>query len=158
MSEGTNPQEEKLKRFMKLHGITGEHLRFQQSCHSVKESAEAAHASAEEFVKNICMADREGSLIVAIVKGNDRVRIPSVAKESGREGLRMATPEEILEKSGYPAGGTPSFGYEAIFLIDPRVMEHEMVYTGGGSDRSLVRISQQELQKANHGRVAQIRA
>jgi prolyl-tRNA editing enzyme YbaK/EbsC (Cys-tRNA(Pro) deacylase) len=36
-------------------------------------------------------------------------------------------------------------------------MEKEVVYSGGGSEKSLVRISPQELQKANQGQVVRIR-
>jgi prolyl-tRNA editing enzyme YbaK/EbsC (Cys-tRNA(Pro) deacylase) len=70
----------------------------------------------------------------------------------------MATPDEILEKTGYPCGGTPSFGYEAMFLVDPRVMEREVVYTGGGSETSLVKIGTEELVRANHGTILRIRS
>jgi prolyl-tRNA editing enzyme YbaK/EbsC (Cys-tRNA(Pro) deacylase) len=36
-------------------------------------------------------------------------------------------------------------------------MEKEMVYSGGGSEKSLVKISPQELQKANQGQIIKIR-
>ncbi len=69
----------------------------------------------------------------------------------------MATPEEILAKTGYPCGGTPPFGYQATFLIDPRVMEKEIVYTGGGSESSLIKIATQGLVQANQGLTVRIR-
>ena len=47
------------------------------------------------------------------------------------------TPDEMLAKTGYPCGGTPSFGFAATFLIDPRVMRKDEVYTGGGSETTL---------------------
>ena len=50
----------------------------------------------------------------------------------------------------------PSFGYNAIFLIDPKVMEVEKIYSGGGSTNSLVKISPQELQRVNGGTVVKI--
>jgi len=51
----------------------------------------------------------------------------------------------------------PAFGYNAIFLIDPRVMEMDIIYGGGGSAKSLTRITPQEMQKANHGQIIRIR-
>jgi prolyl-tRNA editing enzyme YbaK/EbsC (Cys-tRNA(Pro) deacylase) len=63
----------------------------------------------------------------------------------------------MLEKSGYPCGGTPSFGYSARFLIDEKVMQMEVVYTGGGSEYSLVKICPADLVKANRGEVARVR-
>ena len=152
-----NTYEEKMKEFLQANNIQGQHLSFNQSCHSVEEAAQAANASPQDFVKNICMIDSNGNLIVAIVKGEDRASTSRVEKALNIERPRTATPEEILEKTGYPCGGTPSFGYQAKFLIDPRVMEMDTVYTGGGSENSLVKISAKELQETNHGEIIRVR-
>ena len=152
-----NAYEEKLKEFLQANNIQGQHLSFNQSCHSVEEASQAANASPQDFVKNICMFDNGGNLIVAIVKGEDRASTSRVEKALNIERPRTATPDEILEKTGYPCGGTPSFGYQAKFLIDPRVMEMDMVYTGGGSENSLVKISAKELQKSNQGEIVRVR-
>ncbi len=149
--------EHKLKQFMADHRINGEHLSFKQSCHSVEDAAKAANCTTEDFVKNICMFDEKNNLIVAIVKGEDRVSTTQVGKHLNIDRPRTATAAEILEKTGYPCGGTPSFGYTAYFLIDPKVMEKTTVYTGGGSENSLVRISPQEMQKANGAQVVKMR-
>lgn len=149
--------ETKFKEFIKANNIQGEHLSFNQSCHSVEEAAQATGASPQDFVKNICMIDNNGNLIVAIVKGEDRASTSRVEKALNIERPRTATPDEILEKTGYPCGGTPSFGYQAKFLIDPRVMEMDTVYSGGGSENSLLKISTKELQKANQGEVVKVR-
>lgn len=152
-----NEYEEKLRIFMEGHCIGGQHLIFKQSCHSVEEAAKAANASREDFVKNICMVDARGNLIVAIVKGEDRASTSRIGKALNIDKPRVATPEEILEKTGYPCGGVPSFGYKATFLIDSKVMKKETLYTSGGSENSLIRISSVELRKANNGRITRIR-
>jgi len=149
--------EEKLRKFVRDSGIHCEHLVFEQSCHSVEEAAKAANANKEDFVKNICMVDSQSNLIVAIVKGEGRVSTSQIQKTLNIDRPRIATPEEILEKSGYPCGGVPSFGYRARFLIDPKVMEKEIVYTSGGSESSLMKISTKELQRANNGEIVRIR-
>lgn len=132
--------EEKLKTYMIDKGIDAEHIHFEQTCHSVQEAADAAGATPDDLVKNICMVNDEGDLIVAIVKGEDRVSTSRVGKALKIERPRTATEEEILSKTGFPCGGVPSFGYKATFIVDPRVMEKEYVYSGGGSEYSLVRI------------------
>lgn len=149
--------EQRLRAYLEDHHIQAEHLSFDQTCHSVAEAARAVNASPEELVKNICLLDSEGQLITAIVKGEDRVSVSRITKALQKEGLRLATPEEILQKTGYPCGGTPSFGYQAMFLIDPKVMERELVFTGGGSETSLVKIGTVELVRANQGTVLRIR-
>lgn len=152
-----NQYEEKLKEFMNNNNIKGEHLSFQQSCHSVAEAAKTANADPDDFVKNICMIDSNNQIILAIVKGEDRASTTRISQALNIEKPRTATPDEILEKTGYPCGGTPSFGFNATFLIDPRVMEKEFVYTSGGSETSLLKISTKELQKANNAQIIRIR-
>ncbi len=146
-----------LKQWLSEHSVEGEHLSFDVSCHSVADAAKAVEAPPEDFVKNVCMLDADGRLIVAIVKGEHSVSTSRVGKALGIERPRPATPEEILELTGYPCGGTPSFGFEAIFLVDPKVLERDVVYTGGGSEQSLVRIRVQELLKANGAQVVRVR-
>jgi len=152
-----NEYEKKLKMHIDENNVDCEHLVFEKSCHSVEEAAETAGASPEDFVKNICMSDSQGNIIVAIVKGEDRVGSKRVAKALGIERPKTALPENILQKTGYPVGGVPSFGYEAVFVVDERVMEKDFVYTGGGSPNSLVKINTAELLSANGGVVARVR-
>jgi len=149
--------EEKLKKFIHENNIQGEHLIFSQSCHTVEEAAKAVNANPNDCVKNICLIDSKGHIIIAIVMGEDRVSTKRVGKTLKIERPRIATPEEILEKTGYPCGGTPSFGYNAIFLIDSKVMEKDIVYTSGGSENSLLRITTKELQSSNNGQIVRIR-
>lgn len=146
-----------IRTYLDSARIQAEHLIFEQSCHSVDEAARAVGAAREDLVKNICFTDGAGLFVVAIVKGEDRVSRENIESVLGKFNLRLATPEEILSYTGYPCGGTPSFGYPATFLIDPRVMEKEVVYSGGGSEQSLIRISPSELQRANHGQIVRIR-
>jgi prolyl-tRNA editing enzyme YbaK/EbsC (Cys-tRNA(Pro) deacylase) len=153
-----NEYDQKLRHYMQCHHIDGEHLVFSQSCHSVAEAAAAVGALPTDLVKNICMLDAQGHVIIAIVKGEDRASTSRVAKALEIDRPRIAEPKEILAKTGYPCGGTPSFGYEAHFLIDPKVMEKDIVYTGGGSEYALVRISTQELIRVNQGRIVRIRS
>lgn len=153
-----NIYEQRIRAYLQEQHIVAEHLSFDQSCHSVAEAARAVGASPQELVKNICLLDSDGQLITAIVKGEDRVSVSRVGRTLQREGLRLATPPEILEKTGYPCGGTPSFGYQALFLIDPRVMERDIVFTGGGSETSLIKIRTEELVRANQGTILRIRS
>lgn len=149
--------EEKLKKYMGDNNIQGEHLSFNESCHSVQEAADAAGAKPEDFIKSICMMDAENRLIVAIVKGNDRASTSRVSKALQIDIPRTATESEVLEKTGFLCGGVPAFGYEAVFLIDPNVMISEVIYTGGGSPNSLVRMTTQEMAMQNRGQVVRVR-
>lgn len=149
--------EEKLKQYLVENSINAEQYIFKNICHSVEEAAATANVSNKDFVKSICMINYNGELIVAIVKGENRASTSRVAKALNIKIPRLATPEEILEKTGYLCGGVPSFGYEAIFLIDPKVMESEFVYSGGGSPYSLTKISTKVLHQINKGQIVRVR-
>lgn len=149
--------EEKLKKYIDENNLSAEQLIFEKSCHSVNEAAEAVGASPEDLVKNICLIDNSDNLIVAIVKGEDRVSISRVAKALNIDMPRIANENKILEKTGYPCGGVPSFGFEAIFITDPKVLEKDIIYTGGGSPNSLVRIASSELVRVNQAQIIKIK-
>ena len=148
--------EQKIINYISENNIEAEHLSFTVSCHSVDEAAEAAGVTADDFVKNICLLGPEGELAVAIIRGVDRVDTKKAAKILGLKKTRMATAEEILNYTGFPCGGTPSFGFTATFLMDEKVFTIPLVYTGGGSQTSLVKATPNTLSNANNAIVADI--
>jgi len=152
-----DPHENKLKQYIKDHGIRAEHLSFEQSCHSVADAAKASGAGPKDFVKNICLIGPGGELIVAIVKGEDKVSTTKVGAVLGVERPSPATSEQIIALTGYPPGGIPSFGYKAVFLVDTRVLDMERIYSGGGSVHSLTLLSPKNLVEASGALVASIR-
>jgi prolyl-tRNA editing enzyme YbaK/EbsC (Cys-tRNA(Pro) deacylase) len=148
---------DRLQAFLEERSVQGELLRFTQSTHSVAEACEATGARPEDFVKNICLITTEGSLVVAIVKGEDRVNYDLVARAAGTRRVHPASPAEILAMTGFPCGGTPSFGFPARVIVDPRVMEMETVYTGGGSEQALMRVSPAEILRHSGASIIPIR-
>lgn len=152
-----NEYEEKLKTFLAEQNIDAEHLHFQESVHTVEEACKAANAQPDDFVKTICMVAADGTTIGAIVPGSFRASTSRVAKALEIERPRVATPEEALERTGFLVGGTPPFGYEAIILMDPLVLERETVYVGGGAPSALTKISVKELQRVTNARVVRVR-
>lgn len=154
----TDPYEARLKMSIARGGWQVEHLTFEQSTHSVAEAAEAVGASPHDLVKNICLIAPDNRLVVAIVNGDDRVSPANVAESLGLDGLpRLATADDILARTGYPMGGTPSFGFAALFIMDEHTFDRPLAYTGGGSPHALVRGNPYEFQRANGGLTAAIR-
>jgi prolyl-tRNA editing enzyme YbaK/EbsC (Cys-tRNA(Pro) deacylase) len=132
--------EEKLKRTLTELGIRFEHLVFERSCASVADAARTAGAAPDEFIKSVCLRGKDNTLLVAIVRGADRIDLDRVGTVLGVRRPRLAGPTWAQEMSGYPAGGTPPLGFEARFVVDGRVLDLDLVYSGGGSSRSLLRM------------------
>lgn len=149
--------EEKLKKYIAENKIICEYFSFETSCHSVEDTAKTMNISPDDIVKNICLVDSDKKIIVCTVIGTDRVSTSTVAKNLGMKRADIATPDEILEKTGYPCGGVPSFGFDALFLVDPKVMEKDFIYTSGGSENTIIKISPKENLKFSNAIIVKIR-
>jgi len=147
---------ERIAKIINDNNLAAEHLVFAESCHSVEDAAKAAGCEVTDFVKNICYIDGNDNLVVAIVKGEDRVSKDKIRSIIGLK-IRSAKPDEILQKSGFVCGGVRSFGFDATFLIDERVMEKKFVITGGGSENSLLKISPKDIIRLNNAKIVNIR-
>jgi prolyl-tRNA editing enzyme YbaK/EbsC (Cys-tRNA(Pro) deacylase) len=123
----------------------------------VQDAADSLGADIDDIIKNICLIDSKNRFIIGIVMGKHRVSTSRVAKFLNIESVRTATPEEILQYSGYPVGGVPSFGFDAIFLMDKKVMEKETIFSSGGSQTSLIKVSTKAMQRATHAHILRIR-
>jgi len=147
----------KLKKWLDSKSVSYEHLIFEKSCHSVQDAVEASGEPIESFVKNVCMIDSNSQLIVAIVSGRDRASTTRVAKALRIDRPRLATTQEIIDKTGFLAGGVPSFSYQAQFLIDPKVTEQEYILTGGGTEYSLVKIRVKDIILLTNAKIVRVR-
>ncbi|MED1864512.1 YbaK/EbsC family protein [Fictibacillus nanhaiensis] len=146
-----------INRFITENNIDAIHFVLRESCHSVQDAAKAINVSQNNFVKNICFLDNKEQLILAIVRGEDRVSTTRVGKALDIERPRLATEDEILAQTGFPAGGVPSFGFKATFLVDPKVTQLPYIYTGGGSQFSLIKVETNSMLLTNKGQVIRIR-
>jgi len=147
----------KVKNFLDKKSIDYEQLFLKSSCHSIDDAVLATGEKKEHFVKNVCMIDDNNNLIVAIVLGSDRASTKRVAKALSINRPRIATPEEVFDKTGYVAGGVPSFSYDAQYIIDEKVMNQEFILTGGGSEFSLIKLKTKDLLTLNNGKIFRIR-
>ncbi|MDP5275548.1 aminoacyl-tRNA deacylase [Chengkuizengella axinellae] len=153
-----NQYDIKISDYLKENKINADHLLVKKNCHSVSDAAAAVNEKVDEFVKNVCMVDDTDRLIVAIVKGEDRASTSRVYKVLNLDHRpKLASEEEVFRRTGFPVGGVPSFGFNALFLVDLKVLEKDYIYTGGGSTQSLIKIETGELLKVNSGKVFRIR-
>jgi prolyl-tRNA editing enzyme YbaK/EbsC (Cys-tRNA(Pro) deacylase) len=138
-------EEEKLKEFIKKNNIEAEHLRFDESIHSVQEYMRVTKIPLELITKTMIFKSEKG-VIAALVPAKFRVSTTRVAKIIKTKPL-IASAFEAYELTGYPVGGMPFFGYESTLIVDPKVLEKEFIYTGGGSEYSTIKISTKEIIK-----------
>jgi len=147
VDESTSDNEIRLKEYVEAQNIKAEHLVYNESLHTVADAIRVSGLGIELIAKSIVMVGQHGETIVAFVPGKSRVSTKRVGRLLDQEPPKIATAEEALKFTSYPIGGTPFIGYPAIRLVDKKIMEVETVYSGGGSDRSLLKLWTSEISK-----------
>jgi len=146
----------KLKKYLEDNKVEYEILNLDESVATCVEAAVQMGEKAEDIVKSITFY-KDDTVIIAIVRKEDRVDKSKIAESLRLTGIKLCSPDETLEKTGYPAGGVPPLGYDAVFLMDDRVKEKEEVIAGGGNDHTLIKIKTEELLRFNKAKIIDIR-
>lgn len=131
-----------LQRFLDSNGIYAKIFCLERKTKTVEQAMMALQTSKDKIIKTLTFIDESGEPILAIVTGEDTVNLKKLAKGIDTKGVRMATPTEVKNHSGYSVGGVPPVGHKVKIrtVIDTKVMRKKIVYGGGGSENSLLEI------------------
>lgn len=72
-------------------------------------AAAAVEVTPEQIFKSILFQARDGQCVMVVVCGNGRVDLERVKAITGLQG-KLAKPDVVFAKTGYPADGTPPVG------------------------------------------------
>lgn len=114
---------------------------------STKNSALAARAlgcTIAEIAKSVVFVG--GETAVVIISGDKKVDPSKLAKVAG-EDLRIASPDEVKERTGFPIGGVPPFphGRGVTVLPDASLTRFRAVWAAAGTPNSVFRIGADDL-------------
>ena len=118
---------------------------------TVDTAAAAMQVAPEQIFKSILFQAKDGQCAMVIACGNGRVDLQRVEAITGLQKLRLAKPDVVYAKTGFPAGGTPPVGHREKFsvIVDTRVAAQEWGYAGGGRPEFLVRIKSADIIRLN---------
>lgn len=113
---------------------------------TVPDAANALGVKTEQIIKSLVfLCDERPHLIVAA--GEARISYKKFADYVGmsRRKVKMATPEQALEVSGFPVGAMPPFGHRQVLttFIDRDSLrgDYGVYYGGGGTKEALLELS-----------------
>ena len=152
-------ESQSIQDWLSQNDVDSEHIKFQQSVHTVDEAVKISGHPVECFTKSIVMLDSNNKLIIAMVPASFRASTERVRKALDLiERPRTVTADESEQMLGQKVGGnSPLNASQATILIDPKVFERDWILTGGGDDRSLVKISTEELKRVINFQEARVR-
>lgn len=144
---------EHFKDFISRHDIDATLINPDGETPTVPAAAEAMGCHPDQIIKSLLFlvkrdgSEREPALVISAGTGRVDYRALADTFDVSRKDVRMASFDEVVEITGYPAGGVPPFGHNEPLptYVDQTVLDNEMVFGGGGDDQTMLQIKVKEL-------------
>ncbi len=146
-----------IHNYLNAKGIEHEIFPTSKPVKSIKEASAILGLKPEEMVKCI-LVKADDKFVMLLLSGNSRASLKKVAQHLKAKKVSLATPEETIKVTGYRLGTTPpcDFLSKIPCLIDQKVMEKEVIYTGAGEPTNFLKIRSSDVLKLTGGEVADI--
>lgn len=148
---------ERVRRFLARHGIEAEFRVFSEPLATVGAAAAALGVEPERIAKTVILA-ADGGPVQVVAAGDRRVDRRRVAAVLGVSRLRLARPEEVLDWTGFVAGGVAPVGSLRPLptLLDESLRRFDHVWAGGGIPEALLRLRVADLPLLTGGQFAEV--
>ena len=139
---------EQLQIFIDAHRIEAVILPMGGHTSTVSEAALALAVETDQIIKSLVFRTQTEPLLV-INNGLARVdrRKLAAGLGVGRKRVKFASPEQALALTGFVVGSMPPFGHRQKLrtLIDPAVLDLDLIFGGGGDLDAMMRLTPAEL-------------
>lgn len=126
--------------------IPHEILHLPSSSKTAQLAAEALGVDVGDVVKSLLFMLDERP-VLALVTGDATVDADALSRESGAAQVRLARGQEVREHTGYAPGAVSpcALATQVPVVADPGVFAPEVVYCGGGTTSTMLRIRSADL-------------
>lgn len=148
--------EEELRTFMRLNNIPGEIVHPGVPTPTVETAALAVGSNVDQILKSILfLVDEHPILAIACGLANIGRRAIADLYDVGKKRVRLASPDRVLEITGYEVGAMPPFGHRQPLdtLMERKVLDNSVAYAGGGADNSLLCLDPHDILRVTAARV-----
>ena len=132
--------------------------RYAEGTRTSQDAADQLGCDVAHIAKSIVFAGQEGAVIV-ITSGSNRVERKRKLKRVLGYKPGMATPEYVLESTGYQIGGVPPFGHPkpVTVLMDEDLMQYDLVGGAGGTAQTVFPIAPEDLRDLSGAELADVK-
>jgi len=119
---------------------------FEAGAATARDAAQAVGCELPQIVKSIVLVC-DGAYVLVLVPGDRRADEKAVAAAVGATDVRVARPAEVLEATGFEAGGVAPFPQRAISrtLMDSSFLQYPVVWIGAGTALHMAALAPSEL-------------
>ncbi len=117
---------------------------------SLEQAAEERGQTPDQVVRSILFRLGEGEYTMVLVAGRRQISWKALRNFFGQSRLTTATPEEVLQVTGYAIGAVSPFGLPKPLriLLDKSVLNQDEVSIGSGVRGTTIFIQTPDLQRA----------
>lgn len=148
-----------LQAFMDQQNIQGEILTLDVPTPTVEAAAKALGVQPWQIVKSVLFNVHDEGLLT-ISCGDQLVERRVIASLYGvnRKKVKLASPETVLNLTGFVVGTVPPFGHRTKLrtLLDPRVLALDEIFAGGGTHHALVRLNPQDIAQITQAEIVDL--
>jgi prolyl-tRNA editing enzyme YbaK/EbsC (Cys-tRNA(Pro) deacylase) len=137
---------ERVAAVLRRGGVEARIEEFVEGTPTAEAAAQAAGCALGQIVKSLVF-EAGGRFIIAMIPGDRRADRDKVALAAGARKARVAGAEEVEDATGFAPGAVAPFplpGVDRLF-IDRRLLTHDVVWIGAGSERHMAAISPPDL-------------
>ena len=148
-----------LREFIDTHRVQAVILPMVGHTPTVVDAARELDVDTDQIIKTLVFRIDDRFLLV-INNGTARVDRKKIAAAMGvgRNRVKLASPEEALDITGFIVGSMPPFGHRQKLptLVDPAVTRMDLIFGGGGDIDAMLKLKPAELLRVTEGQVVAV--
>ena len=132
--------------------------RYAEGTRTSQDAADQLGCDVAHIAKSIVFVGQEGAVIV-ITSGSNRVERKRKLKRVLGYKPGMATPEYVLESTGYQIGVVPPYVHPkpVTVLMDEDLMQYDLVWGAGGTAQTVFPIAPEDLRDLSEAELADVK-
>ena len=158
MDTSLSPRD-RVRAALKAFGLPSELTEFDASTRTAQDAANAIGCELGQIVKTLFFL-ADGRPTMTLVAGDRQADTGLVAQliGVGRKKLKMGSPEQVLQYTGYSLGGVSPVGAltPCDVVIDDSLQRFETIWAAAGNGHTVFPISTDDLIRATQGQLATI--
>ncbi|CAN5259266.1 MAG: YbaK/EbsC family protein [Actinobacteria bacterium] len=137
---------ERVSSYLREAGAEARIEEFDEGARTAEAAAAAVGCELAQIVKSLVLVC-DGKAVVALVPGDRRGDPAKVARATGADVARVASPEEVERATGFVPGAVGPFALARVetVILDRTLLRHPQVWVGGGSPNHLIGVAPHEL-------------
>ncbi|GCD84226.1 aminoacyl-tRNA deacylase [Parageobacillus thermoglucosidasius] len=138
-----------LKSILQENDVQFEVIHHESLIHTAQEGADYFGIEIGQTAPTLVLKSEKGYFAMIISGGRGRVNLEEVSEILGCNQLKMATPKEVQQITGYTVGSVPLVGLSLPCIVDKELFRYPFIYGGTGESTSTLKIAPNALEKLN---------